>query len=133
MPSGEAYAAGGIQMRPRDLLKFGQMVLDDGVWNGRRIVSKDWIERSTAPRVETPDGSHDGYGWHLHTLKFGDQSFEEIEASGNGGQYLIMIPRLDLVVVITAGNYGQYGIWRKFREDFVPRYVIGAVISSEEE
>ena len=127
MPSGEAYAAGGIHLRSRDLLKVGQTLLDGGVWRGHRIVSERWIAASTAHRVDVPDGSSDGYGWHRHRLATGGRTFEEYEASGNGGQFLIVVPELDLAVVITAGNYGQYGIWRTFRDDFVPRYVLRSV------
>jgi CubicO group peptidase (beta-lactamase class C family) len=126
MPTGEAYAAGGMYLRSRDLLKVGQVMLDGGVWRGRRIVSEGWVDDSTAPRIEVPGSGSDGYGWHRHRLRAGDRTFDEIEASGNGGQFLIVVPQLDLAVVITAGNYGQYPVWRNFRDDFVPRYVLAA-------
>jgi CubicO group peptidase (beta-lactamase class C family) len=126
MPSGEGYAAGGMHLRSRDFLKIGQAMLDGGVWNGRRLVSKRWVEVSTARQVDVPGGASDGYGWHRHRLAAAGRTYDEYEASGNGGQFLIVVPQLDLVVVITAGNYGQYGIWRTFRDEFVPRYVLAA-------
>lgn len=113
MPDGQGYAAGGIYMRPRDFLKFGPMLLGGGVWNGKRIVSKQWIETSTSKR----------YAWHRHKLG----EYDEYEASGNGGQFLIVVPKLDLAVVITAGNYGQGRVWTTFRDELVPRYVLSAV------
>ncbi len=127
MPTGEAYAGGGVHMRPRDLLKFGQAYLDDGVWNGRRIVSKNWVKESTAQQIRTSAGVSDGYGWHRHELQAGGRAYQIYEANGNGGQFLIVVPDLDLAVVFTVGNYNQYPVWRKFREELVPRYVIGAV------
>ncbi len=121
MPTGEAYAGGGMHMLPRDFLKFGQLYLDGGRWNGVRLVAADWVRQSTARQVDRPDGSQDGFAWHRHLLSAGTRSFQTYEASGNGGQFLLVVPQLDLVVVATAGNYGQYGVWRKIRELLIPR------------
>ena len=122
MPDGQAYSGGGIYMRPRDFLKLGQLYLDGGVWNGRRVVSKEWVRTSTAHQVRTSDGGSDGYAWHRHVLG----GLQTYEASGNGGQFAIVVPERDLVVTITAGNYGQYGTWRTFREELVPKYALAA-------
>lgn len=120
MPTGEAYGGGGMHMLPRDLLKFGTLYLDGGVWNGARLVSADWVKQSTAHQVSRPDGSDDGFGWHRHVLRVGTKSFQTYEASGNGGQFLIVIPELQLTAVVTAGNYGQYGVWKGIREVLIP-------------
>lgn len=114
-------------MRPRDLLKLGQAYLDGGVWNGQRLVSTAWVERSTAHQIDAPSGGSDGYGWHRHTLTVDGLPHQEYEANGNGGQFLIVVPDLDLVIVFTAGNYLQYQVWRKFRDELVGQYVIAAV------
>ena len=114
-------------MRPRDLLKLGELHLRGGVWNGARVVSKRWVDESTAHQISVPNGSSDGYGWHRHTLQVGGRSYQEYEANGNGGQFLIVVPELDLAIVFTAGNYGQYNIWRKFRDELVPQYIMTAV------
>lgn len=127
MPNGDAYAAGSIYMRPRDLLKLGQLYLDGGKWNGWRVVSKQWFEQSTTRKADATDGSADGYAFHLHSLTAGGKSWREYDASGNGGQLVIVLPELDLVVLFTAGNYDRARIWRKFRDELVPEYVIGAV------
>ncbi|MCU0252764.1 MAG: beta-lactamase family protein [Vicinamibacterales bacterium] len=124
MPSGEAYAGGGIRMTPRNFLKFGQMYLDGGVWKGRQIVSRAWVKRSTSRQIAGPNGSTDGFGWHRYTLTSGGRTYQEYEASGNGGQFLMVLPDLDLVVVMTGGSYGQYGVWRTFREEFVPSFIL---------
>ncbi|MEO7042047.1 MAG: serine hydrolase, partial [Gemmatimonadaceae bacterium] len=126
-PAGDMYGGGGVYMRPRDFLKFGQLYVDGGVWNGRRIVDKSWVTRSTAHQITNPNGS-DGFAWHRFVLKAKGHEYQEYEASGNGGQYMMVIPELDVVIVITAANYNEYGIWRKFREEMVPRYVLSAVM-----
>ncbi|MEO7362861.1 MAG: serine hydrolase, partial [Gemmatimonadaceae bacterium] len=120
MPSGDAYSAGGMRMRARDFLKFGQLYLNGGVWNGTRIVSADWVRTSTARQIDRPDGSTDGFGWHRHVLHVGTHAYQTYEASGNGGQFVVVIPELDLAIATTAGNYGQYNVWEKIRTMLVP-------------
>ena len=120
MPTGEGYAAGGMRMRPRDLLKFGQLYLNQGVWQGTRIVSADWVRKSTGHQIDRPDGSTDGFGWHRHVLTVGTQPYQTYEAGGNGGQFVVVIPELDLVIATTAGNYGQFRVWEKIRTMLVP-------------
>lgn len=126
MPSGEMYAAGGMHMRPRDFLKFGQLYLNGGIWSGRRIVSRQWVTLTTARQIDRPDGSSDGYGWHRHTLRVAGRQYETFEASGNGGQFVIVVPQLDLVVAATAGNYGQYAVWQRIRTELVPQVIAAA-------
>jgi CubicO group peptidase (beta-lactamase class C family) len=128
MPTGQAYSGGGMYLRPRDLLKLGQTYLDGGVWHGRRIVSKHWVELSTARQIGGPDdGTGDGYGWHRSRLAANGRGYQEYEANGNGGQFVIVVPELELAVAFTAGNYMRYPIWRKFRDELVPKYVMAAV------
>lgn len=125
-PTGDAYSGGGLHMLPRDLLKFGQLYLNGGRWNGVRLVSADWVKQSTARQVDRSDGSQDGFGWHRNVLTAGTRTFQTYSAGGNGGQFLIVIPELDLVVATTAGNYGQYNAWRKIREVLLPKIMRAA-------
>jgi CubicO group peptidase (beta-lactamase class C family) len=126
MPTGEAYSGGGMHMLPRDLLKFGQLYLNGGTWNGTRLMSAEWVARSTARQIDVPDGSQDGFGWHRHVLKVGAKAYQTYEASGNGGQFMIVVPELELAVVATAGNYGEYRVWRQIREALVPEIMRAA-------
>jgi CubicO group peptidase (beta-lactamase class C family) len=142
MPTGEGYLGGGAFVRPRDLLKVGQAYLDGGAWHGRKIVDASWVKRSTAPYVHispettglSPDQfsdayleADDAYAWHLNTLAAPRGSCRDYEAVGNGGQYLIVVPELDLAVVLTGGNYGQGGIWLKWRKEIVAYEIIPAL------
>jgi CubicO group peptidase (beta-lactamase class C family) len=142
MPNGEGYMGGGAYIRPRDLLKVGQTYLDGGVWRGQRIVDSSWVMRSTASHVHispattglAPDKfqdfyaeADDGYAWHLAQLRVGDRYYRQYAATGNGGQLLIVVPELDLAVVFTAGNYGQGGIWGRFRDQIVAGEIIPAI------
>ena len=84
-------------------MKLGQLYLDGGVWNGKRVVSRSWVEASTMPHPMNAK-STDGYNWHTSQIKAGDRTYREYEANGNGGQLLMVLPELDLVVFFTAGN-----------------------------
>jgi CubicO group peptidase (beta-lactamase class C family) len=125
-PRGRAYFGGGTHMRPRDVIKIGQLVLDHGRWAGRQIVDPDWLERSTSCPSSEPRCS-EGFGWHFNTIETNGRRYREIEANGNGGQLLMIYPELDMTIVITAANYNAYPVWRKFRENLVPQYVLAGV------
>jgi CubicO group peptidase (beta-lactamase class C family) len=132
MPTGEGYAGGGLYLRARDQLKLGQLYLSGGMWNGRRIVSRHWVELSTRRHSSfepTFDVSHDyGYAWHLHEIKSGDRVYRDYAAEGNGGQMVIVIPDLDLVVVFNGANYGDFKTWYRWGLELVPQYIIPAVL-----
>lgn len=103
---GEPAAASGLRLRPRDLAKVGQLILNRGRWDGRRIVPDAWLDASHAPQVEIGTDLSYGYQWWLTTLPGGERL---IAGFGNGGQRLFVVPSLDLVVVVTAGRYNQPG------------------------
>jgi CubicO group peptidase (beta-lactamase class C family) len=111
MPGGEAYLAGGIHLRPRDFLKLGQLYLDGGKWHGKQVIDAAWVQASTTRHTAfAPDHGY-GYAWHLHTMKSGGRDYREYAAEGNGGQFVIVVPELELVVAINAGNYGAFKTW----------------------
>lgn len=130
MPNGEGYAGGGLYLRPRDQLKLGQLYLNGGVWNGKHIVSKDWVERSTSRQStfgKTLGADHDyGYGWHLYHFEVEDHSYQAYAAGGNGGQIAMVIPDLDLVVGFTGGAYGEFAKWYRWQTELVPQFIIPA-------
>ena len=98
---------GHLQMRARDLAKLGQVVLDQGRWAEREIVSPSWIEASTGARVELDDQGY-GYLWWLEQLPGpGGESVSIVYAAGNGGQLLLIAPELELVVVATGRAYNS--------------------------
>ena len=105
---GDSDAGGGLRLRPRDMAKIGQLVLAGGRWNDRQIVSKAWIESSTAPKVEATGGQFYGYLWFLGRSLPNGRDVHWAGALGRGGQSIRIVPELDLVVVVTAGYYQDY-------------------------
>ncbi len=140
MPDGEAYAGGGLYLRPRDQLKLGRLYLDGGLWygesvvNGERVVSTGWVERSLArrgdlkPRMDIDTAHGYGYAWHFRSCTVGGRTFPYYWAGGNGGQLVIVVPDLDLVVGFTGGDYTQYRKYLRWEVDLLPRYIIPAVL-----
>jgi len=135
MPDGQAYMGGGAYLRPRDQLKLGQLYLDGGLWNGKRIVSKEWVGESTSVHSHfaakySLGQQHDyGYGWHIHYLLSGAKTYRVFAAGGNGGQFVIVVPDLDLVVGITGGSYGEFDQWYRWELELVPQFIIPAAVS----
>lgn len=105
---GEVDAGGGLHLRPRDMAKIGQLVLAGGLWSSRQIVSKTWIEASTAPRLKATDNQSYGYLWWLGRARLDGGTVQWIGALGRGGQAIRIVPERDLVVVVTAGYYQDY-------------------------
>jgi CubicO group peptidase (beta-lactamase class C family) len=110
---GETIFASGLGMRPRDLARIGQMLLDGGKAGERQIVPAAWLKDSFMPAARINDRRHYGYHWYVGTVPFdspeGRRTTRWIGAVGNGGQRLVVFPDLELVVVITAGNYNLRG------------------------
>lgn len=108
--NGEPAAASGLRMHPRDLARIGQLVLERGRWGKRQVVPAAWLEESFATRVPAEDGLEYGYHWWLGRGQVDGRPW--IAAFGNGGQRLVIVPDLDLVVAILAGNYNQPDAWK---------------------
>lgn len=110
---GSESADGGLRMKPRDLAKIGQLVLNQGRWDGVQLVPSEWLASSFVERPTSEEKFKYGYQWWLvRPQKSNDQwvydegSDQWIVGSGYGGQKLIIIPTYQLVIVIYAGNYG---------------------------
>jgi CubicO group peptidase (beta-lactamase class C family) len=102
------FCSGDLRLRPRDMAKFGYLFLNGGKWQNERIISQEWIDISTFKHINLNNnwGDLDGYGyqWWLWENISG-ASFQAFAASGWGGQWIIVAPYLNTVVVTTGGNY----------------------------
>jgi CubicO group peptidase (beta-lactamase class C family) len=105
---GDTDAGGGLRLRPRDMAKIGRLVLAGGRWNDRQIVSKAWLDDSMTPRLEATGPYFYGYLWWLGRSLHDGREIHWSAALGRGGQWIRVVPDLDLVVVATAGYYQDY-------------------------
>ena len=106
--SGKPYFGGGMYLRPRDMLKFGQLYLNKGKWKNNQVLSKKWIKKSFKNYLNlenAPEKNDYGYLWWHHSYLIDGKEIKSIEARGAGGQYIFVIPKLNIVTVITSGNY----------------------------
>ncbi|HEU0014700.1 MAG TPA: serine hydrolase [Longimicrobium sp.] len=126
-PLGEAYFGGGWRFRPRDFMKLGQLYLDGGVWRGRRILSEDWVRRSSQPRYPMGRRARYGYLWWVWDYELGGRTIQAYFASGNGGQEVMVVPALDLVIATYGGNYAEGAGFLAITE-LIPRYILPAVV-----
>jgi len=117
-------------LRPRDFLKVGLLVMNKGLWNGKRIVSEEWIEESTSSHIKphSSDWFANGYGyyWWLNDFDYKGQKVKCIMAVGNGHQALYIIPELELIVVFTGGNMNQSVSWAQPHK-MLQEYIIDAL------
>ena len=106
---GRQNSAGGLKLRPRDMAKIGQLILEKGIWNDQKIINEQWIEESTTEHISTKNNLWSGYGyyWWNRFYYVNGQKYRAIAALGWGGQRIIVIDHLNLVVVTTAYNFDR--------------------------
>jgi len=105
-PTTSSMISGFLELRPIDMAKIGQMYLDGGVWQGTRIVSQDWIVRSTAVNREDY-----GYNWWIYTWATPAGNYRVYFAYGNGGNSIYVVASLNMVVVFTGDNFERPIQW----------------------
>jgi CubicO group peptidase (beta-lactamase class C family) len=102
--NGVVHTGGGLFLRPRDMAKIGSLVLNQGRWQGRQIVSEKFIRALTTKQA--PDfeyaGPVYGYEWKLCTVTNSNRKITFFVSDGYAGQYILAFPGQDLVVVSTA-------------------------------
>lgn len=107
-PSSEILMGGGLKLTSRDLLKFGQVILRDGLYNKTKIVSKDWVNKMTTI-YKTDEDSGSGYGYLLWNYDFPymQNSINCWFMAGNGGNIILISKEIDTVIVITRENFNS--------------------------
>lgn len=141
-PAGHGMTAGSFYILPSDMLKIGEMVCQKGIWEGHRIVSESWLKKSTNTPIAIPDFSfarfskssvvipqntYYGYYWYREEIRTGSLRENVLFASGNGGQYIMVMEKLGLVVVFTQGNYNSWKAKKAF--DLLARVILPAFSS----
>lgn len=108
--NGEPAAASGLRLTARDLARIGRMILNEGRWKGSQVVPADWLAASFTRHVPSEDGLFYGLQWWLGLGREDGEPW--MAAVGNGGQRLIIVPHLDLIVVVFTGNYNDPEAWK---------------------
>ena len=106
-PDGTIETDGGLKLCSRDLLKVGILMLNNGNWHGNQIISENWISESTKSRINLSLKRGYGYYWNEMMYEFRGKSQTAIFIPGDGGQFLVVFPSLDMVIAFTAGIYDK--------------------------
>jgi CubicO group peptidase (beta-lactamase class C family) len=110
----------GLQLTPRDMAKLGYLYLQDGEWDGRQIISAQWVENATRKHTETDGDLGYGYQWWTHP------SLAGYTALGRYGQTIFVIPEADLVIVTTAEIEDHDEVFQ-----LIERYILPAAQQSQ--
>ena len=114
-PKGIHVGGNSIYITPRELARFGQLYLNNGQWNGRQIVPAEWVQASLAPKRRIDYGFY----WWIDRI----DGYSLLQAIGYGGQWICLLPDLDLLVVSTADarlHIDEIDMRRYLREYIIP-------------
>ena len=116
---GDFVLSSQVYTNARDLARFGLLYLNDGIWNGQRLLSEEWINfvRTPAPSTESIGGIYGGQWWLVPEGR-NDVPKEAYSTSGNRGQYTVVVPSHNMVIVRRGLDYGRQGFdrWGLTRE-----------------
>ena len=124
-PAGQPYGGGGVWILPRDFMKLGQVMLEGGSWHGRRILDAGFAKNAGSP-LHDLRGIQYGYLWWSIEYPYKDRKVRAFFAGGNGGQVVMVVPDLDLVIAAYGGNYADRASF-KLQQEYVPSYILPAV------
>jgi CubicO group peptidase (beta-lactamase class C family) len=116
---GDFILSSQVYTNARDLARFGLLYLNGGVWNGERLVSEEWIEFERTPAPATAEiGNQYGGQWWLVPDGRDDVPKDAYSTAGNRGQYVVVVPSHDLVIVRRGLDWGRQGFdrWDLTRE-----------------
>ena len=124
-PEGYSLGGGGLKIRTEDIAKLGQLYLRRGEWNGKPLISKEWVVMATAKQVPNEEESHakigidrrQGYGF-----QFWRCTHDAFRGDGAGGQFVVVIPGEDAVVAITADTGNMQGELNAIWERLLPAF-----------
>ena len=126
-PAGEVDTEGGLYLSTHDLARIGYLMLREGEWDGRRIVSREWVRASTSPVIPDVypgnDRRDNGYGYQWWVPLHEDGETRIFAGNGYGGQFVHIVPEHDLVSVFNGWTLHQrpeMASWTAMRDRIVP-------------
>ena len=111
-PEGNSLGGYGLYLHTEDLAKFGQLYLQKGMWNGKQLIPRRWVEEATSKQISNEGEGHaqigpdwkEGYGFQFWRCRH-----DAFRADGAGGQFIVVMPDQDVVVAITADTGNMQG------------------------
>ncbi len=119
--SGLPKSAAGSAILSRDMVKFGQLIINKGKWNGQQLIPETYIAKATTPG---PVNAHYGFFWWVDDSKVGDKIYHSIQGRGAGGQFIFIFPELDLVTVVTSHDKSMGNMMQTLPQRVIPAFAI---------
>lgn len=117
--SGLPKSAAGSSVLSRDMLKFGQLILNKGKWNSEQLIPEAYLARATTP---SQINEHYGFFWWVEDFTVGGKTHHSFQGRGAGGQFIFMFPELDLVAVVTSHNKGMGDMLKTLPHRIIPAF-----------
>ena len=126
VPVNRTTGQGNLEITARDAAALGQLMLNDGVVDGRRLIAHDWVAKSLASQVpiSASDPYSDLYGYMWYPKSVAGHQVTVHFASGNGGNKIYIVPSLHMVVAITSSAYGTR--WGQRRSQDILLKILGS-------
>ena len=121
--SGLPKSAAGSSMRSRDMLKWGLLALNKGCWNKQQLIPASFVDKALSPIHTNPAKTSYGYFWWQHQITTNNQSFTCHSGRGAGGQFILIVPKLNLVTIVTAHHKGMGTTLKTFPEKILPPFL----------
>lgn len=131
-PLGTTNGGGGAKLTSRDWIKLGQLMLNQGQYQGQSLISADWVKQSLQPRavIDADRNIEYGYLWWIFKHEVNGKTITSYAASGNGGNYTFITPELNAVTVITSTAYNTNYMHKQSQEIFT-MYVLPHLLQSQ--
>ena len=123
--SGLPKSAAGSSMRSRDMLKWGLLVMNDGMWQGEQLIPAAFVAKATDRIHTNAQGTSYGYFWWRHSAEIDGRPVDIKSGRGAGGQFIMMFPEHELLIVVTAHQKGMGKMLKTVPERLVPGFVGG--------
>ena len=124
-PTRDVYMGGGVRLTARAFAKIGQLYLDSGVWKGKRVLDASYVKQASTPRYAMGAMRY-GLAWWVVDYPFRGETIEGYFAAGNGGNIVMVIPKLDMVVTFYSANYQDAATVIPQRR-YIPDFILPAV------
>ncbi|RVT41380.1 class C beta-lactamase-related serine hydrolase [Rheinheimera sediminis] len=125
-PDGVPEGSARLWLTPRDMLKLGMLYLQQGQWQGQQLLPVGWVQQMTSPQAKSPAGDYGYYFWLRQQA-----GVCYFTAEGDGGQYIAVLPGLDMVMVLTQGNYLQWSVYKAQADRIIRQLILSARSSTE--
>lgn len=127
--SGLTTGEGGLNLMSRDMLKVGKMVINQGNWNGEQLVPPEYLAKATSTITQAteswqgPETYFYGYLWYQTKLVVSDKSYDVKLTWGGGGNRIILIEDLDLVIVLTGHDLKDETMMMLVSNKILPAFI----------